>query len=459
MTRPINRRTAIQAALGSIAFGATAAAIPLPAAAVAMPALTDVPAPADEPEGRPGSGALYRMAEYFADLQTTTAVDSSGFPHYAGGVFLVTEGGRVRSMHSTGWALLYADRDGTRLDPARQIPVADHTMFDVASLTKVLTSVLTMRLLEQGLLSLDSPVAEWFTDDFGSGEKANVTVRMLLTHTAGFPSGPSAWLFTYPTLDDRRDAILREPLIYTPGRAYLYSDLSMLVLGLVLERAGGKPLDRLLADEVTGPLGMTDTTYFRSPPSGEFLEARVAATEFADPALYRGAREGLIWGQVHDPNAWALDGVAGHAGVFSTVADLHAFCDVFLHHGRHGRTRFLARGTVEEMLKNHTAGLPRFGTDRPADPQGLGWELDQAYLGEYGTPTTASHTGYTGATMAFHPETQSIHVMLTNRVHPRDDWGITSSSRPFWGTTIARALGIATGTEATAARAIPAEEQ
>lgn len=458
MTRPIRRRTAIQAALGSIAFGATAGTTPLPAVAAA-PAMPSMPPSTGDAEGRHGSDALFRMAEYFADLQTTALVDSSGFPHYAGGAFLVTQRGRIRSRHTTGWALLYADRDGARLAPSEQIAVAEGTMFDVASLTKVLTSALAMRLLEQGLFSLDSRVADWFPDEFGSGERASVTIRMLLTHTAGFPIGPSAWLFTYPTLDDRHAAILREPLVYAPGAAYLYSDLSMLVLGLVLERAGDSPLDHLLADQVTAPLDMADTTYFRNTPSPEFLESRVAATEFADPALYRGARDGLIWGQVHDPNAWALEGVAGHAGVFSTVADLHTFCDVFLHHGRHGRARFLARGTVEDMLKNYTVGLPRYGTDRPADPQGLGWELDQAYLGDYGTPTTASHTGYTGATMAFHPETQSIHVMLTNRVHPRDSWGITTTSRPFWGTTMARALGITAGAGEAAAQSAPTEER
>jgi CubicO group peptidase (beta-lactamase class C family) len=439
----VRRRTALQGALGALALGVAAGNSAQRDGAAAHVA-------SDGASGGPRHEAVLGLAAYFADLQTRTIVDSSGFPHYAGGVFLATAKGRELSRHATGWALRYADRDGRLLDPEQQIAVTESTVFDVASITKILTSVVAMHLIDLGMLTLDARVSDWIPDGFGSGEKSRITIRMLLTHTAGFPSGPTQlddvtvgrWLFTYTTVDERRDAIAQQPIAYPPGTAYLYSDLSMLVLGLVLERVGGHPLDELLAEQVTNPLGMTDTAYFRVPPPQPFVEARVAATEFADPAIYQGARTGLIWGEVHDPNAWSLDGVAGHAGVFSTVDDLHTLCEVFLHDGRHDGGRFLRRRTAELMLQNATAGLPTFGSDEPADSHGLGWELDEPYLGEYATPTTASHTGYTGATIALHPGTRSTFVMLTNRPHPRDSWGVTTSSRPFWGTAIARALGM-----------------
>ena len=157
--------------------------------------------------------------------------------------------------------------------------------------------------------------------------------------------------------------MFRQPLEAEPGTRYAYSDLNLITLGALVERLSGMPLDAFVKKHITDPLGMTDTMY--NPPAS--LKPRIAATEY-QPEIGRG----LIWGEVHDENAWSLDGVAGHAGVFSTARDLAVFGHMFLQKGKYGDKRILKESTVELMAKYH---LPDF----PGDDHGLGWELNQSW--------------------------------------------------------------------------------
>jgi beta-lactamase family protein/immune inhibitor InhA-like protein len=206
-----------------------------------------------------------------------------------------------------------------------------------------------------------------------------------------------------------------------PDTVYRYSDLNLIALGELIELQSGLPLDRYLAEHITEPLGLRDTGY--NPPA-EKLD-RIAATEY-QPSTGRG----MVRGSVHDENAWALNGVAGHAGVFSTAWDLAVLAQTLLNEGRYGGTRILQPQTVRQMLTNYNQAFP--GNDH-----GLGFDLYQwTYMDAMATPGTAGHTGFTGTSVVIDPAADAFAILLTNRVHPSRDWG---SIHPYRG-AVARAL-------------------
>ena len=170
----------------------------------------------------------------------------------------------------------------------------------------------------------------------------------------------------------------------TPGTTYVYSDLNLITLGVLLERQTGSSLDRLVAQRITGPLGMKDTGYNPDPS----LKPRIAATEFQSAPA-----RGMVWGEVHDENAWSLGGVAGHAGVFSTAQDMAVLSQAMLNGGTYGGDRILSPSSVEAMTTNYNVAFPD-------DAHGLGFELDQRwYMSGLSGPRTAGHTGYTGTSV------------------------------------------------------------
>ncbi|OMI90675.1 serine hydrolase [Streptomyces sp. M1013] len=358
---------------------------------------------------------------------------SPAHPWYAGAVLLAGRGGTVALHEPIGMAVRYRSYDeatdtGVEFPAGEQIPMARDTVFDLASISKLFTSILAVQQLERGALELEAPVASYLPD-FGRAGKQGVTIRHLLTHTSGF----RAWipLYAAPTYEDKVQLVYDEAPVSAPGTAYLYSDLNMISLQLVLESVTGRALDVLLRDGITKPLGLTRTRY--NPPAS--WRPGIAATEDARKP-WSGLDRGLVWGEVHDENAFSLGGVAGHAGVFSSAWDLAVLGRTLLNGGSYGRARILRPESVELMFTD-------FNTDFPGDEHGLGFELYQHwYMGAMATPRTAGHTGFTGTSLVLDPTTDSFLVVLGNSVHPVRAWRSGSAPRVAAGTNLARAVPV-----------------
>ncbi|UUN25033.1 serine hydrolase [Streptomyces sp. FIT100] len=354
-------------------------------------------------------------------------------PWYAGAVLLAGRGGTVALHRPIGMAVRYAAYDattdtGVEFPPEEQIPMAEDTVFDLASVSKLFTSILAVQQIERGALELEERVAAYLPE-FGAAGKQDVTVRQLLTHTSGF----RAWipLFKEPTREGQLRLLWNEAPANPPGTRYLYSDLNLISLQLVLEKITGHPLDALLHDEITAPLGMDRTRF--NPPAA--WKPKIAATE--DARLpWSGLERGLVWGEVHDENAYGFGGVAGHAGVFSCAWDLAVLARTLLNGGAYGRARILSEESVELMFTD-------FNTAFPGDEHGLGFELYQHwYMGAMATPRTAGHTGFTGTSLVLDPTTDSFLVVLGNSVHPVRSWRSGSAPRVAAANNMARATAV-----------------
>jgi CubicO group peptidase (beta-lactamase class C family) len=277
--------------------------------------------------------------------------------------------------------------------------VTDSTLYDLASLTKVVATTTAAMLLEDdGRLDLDRPVASYLPA-FGAPDKAGVTVRMLLLHTSGMQQEQ----YLYRELRGREQYLQRinaKPLAHPPGTHTEYADWNMMVLQGVVERVAGQPLDALLAARVFGPLGMRDTRF--NPPAA--LRPRIAPTEVQP---FRG---GLVWGVVHDENAWAMGGVSGNAGLFSSARDLAVFAELLLDGGAYAGVRLLRPETVARWTARQT----------PASSRALGWDTPapRSSAGRFFSPRAFGHTGYTGTSLWVDPERGLFVLLLTNRVHP-----------------------------------------
>jgi len=354
-------------------------------------------------------------------------------PLLAGAVTVMAHDGAVVAREATGWAVRYADGAGTELPRQEWVPTAEDTVYDMASVSKLFTSVVLMQQVEAGRVDLDAPVAA-YVPAFAANGKDQVTVRQLLTHQGGLP----AWLplhSAYPDRESRLEAALGVAPVAAPGEAYRYSDLGMIAVGVVAERVSGRSLDQLVADGITGPLGMVDTGY--NPTGSQF--DRAAATEFqVSPP------RGLVRGQVHDENAWSLGGVAGHAGVFSTADDMSVLAQTMLNGGAYAGARILSSASVEAMITDENAAFP--GQDH-----GLGFELDQRwYMGGLSGPRTAGHTGYTGTSLVIDHTSRSFVLLLSNRVHPSRSWGSVNPARRAVAQGLALAMAVGPRHGATA---------
>ena len=274
--------------------------------------------------------------------------------------------------------------------------VAERTIYDLASLTKVIgTTTAVMILYDEGKIDLDAPVSR-YVPEFTGGEKDRVTVRMLLEHRSGLPAGRDLWRIAHSP-EEARAAAISTNLFAHPGQYYEYSDLGADMLGFTVEAITGKALDVFLQERVFTPLGMTDT-HFRPDAS---LRGRIAPTEITPPRGYP------LRGEVHDENAYALGGVAGHAGLFSTVSDLSIFAQMMLNGGSYDGTRIVADSTVQ-LFTRRAAGTRALGWDTCAGSYGCG-----QYMGaeSYG------HTGFTGTSLWIDPDREMFVILLTNRVH------------------------------------------
>ncbi|HEX5831347.1 MAG TPA: serine hydrolase [Gemmatimonadaceae bacterium] len=276
---------------------------------------------------------------------------------------------------------------------------ADKTIYDLASLTKVVaTTSAIMFLYDEGKVRLDDPVVKYLPEFGASGGKDRVTIRHLLTHRSGLPAGRNLWRDAFGA-ERARQLVLETPIYCSPGACYEYSDLGADVLGFVAERVSGQRLDQFLQTRLFDPLGMNDT-YFKPADS---LRYRIAPTDMNTARGYAQA------GEVHDENAYALGGIAGHAGLFSTAADLSLFAQLLLNEGSYNGVRIFGDTTV------------RLFTTRAAGGRALGW--DSAYeegaagAGQYMSARSFGHTGFTGTSMWIDPDRQMFVILLTNRVH------------------------------------------
>ena len=360
-----------------------------------------------------------------AQVEGWTKPSGTAKPLYAGAVTLLAHDGNVVTRTATGMALKYADGAGTELPADQQIPMRTDTIFDMASVSKLFTSIVVLQLVEKGKIDLDAPIAT-YVPEFAENGKAAITIRQALTHTTGL----SAWLPLWSAQPDPASRIhmaLTASLLNPPGTKYLYSDLNLISLGEVAARVSGKTLDKLVADGITKPLQMRDTGYNPDPKK----KPRIAATEYQT-----SPPRGLVWGSVHDENAWSLDGVAGHAGMFSTADDMAVLAQTFLNGGSYRGARILKESSVTSMITNFNQAFP--GNDH-----GLGFELNQRwYMGGLSGPRTAGHTGYTGTSLVIDLDSRSFAILLTNRVHPSRNWGSNNPARRAVVQGLALSLGV-----------------
>jgi CubicO group peptidase (beta-lactamase class C family) len=279
-------------------------------------------------------------------------------------------------------------------------PAAPDTIYDLASLSKAVgTTTAAMMLAESGRLLLNAPVQDYLPE-FSGQNKEKVQVANLLTHSAGLP----AWLPLYKEVKGYAEflkKVFAVPLEFEPGTKSQYSDLGMILMGEILSRASGRTLDEFLSDQLFAPLGMQATTY--NPP--KTLLARIAPTE-DDPW-----RKRVVRGEVHDENAYAMGGVAGHAGLFSSAHDLAVFAQMMLNQGIYDHRRYLKPETIARFT---SAQGP------PGSAQGLGWRKPSAsnWTGLVFSPSAYGHTGFTGTSIWIDPERQAFIILLSNRVHP-----------------------------------------
>ena len=311
-------------------------------------------------------------------------IRAGGFPGAS-----VIVGRRGAAVFSKGYGRLAWGKDAARVDP-------DASIYDLASLTKVVgTTTAIMILYDEGRIALDARVVEYLPA-FTGGWKDSITIRQLLTHRSGLPASRDLWkLATNP--QEARLGVIDAVLQCRPGVCFDYSDLGMVLLGIVVENVSGAGLDRFLADRVFGPLGMT-STFFRPVDS---LRARIAPTDVTPPRGYP------LRGEVADENAYALGGVAGHAGIFSTASDIAVFAQMMLNGGEYNGVRIIADSTIALF------------TRRAAGTRALGWDTadGDGGSGSYLSGNSFGHTGYTGSSLWIYPDRELFVVLLTNRVH------------------------------------------
>ncbi len=354
-------------------------------------------------EDRLDSSVLARM-----DLEIRRAIEDRKIP---GGVLWVESKGAIHHR-AHGFRAVSPTKERMTVD----------TLFDVASLTKVMaTAPSIMMLQERGKLKVDDPVSR-FLPEFKAGGKDSITLRHLLTHTSGL--GRS--LGRTPDWSNREamiNELCAEAPSSPPGAVHLYSDLNYILLAEVVQRVSGVSLDVFARKEIFAPLGMRDT--FFAPAPADF--SRIAPTDRSGRIAHRGL--------VHDPKARAMNRASGHAGVFTTAADLARFARMMLRKGELDGFRLLRADSVEMMVRDQTSSaIP--------ERRGLGWDIDTDFsrprgelfpIGSYG------HTGFTGASIWIDPFSQSFCILLSNRVHTNPNGNIYALQKAL-GTLAAKSI-------------------
>lgn len=331
-------------------------------------------------------------------------IDAGEFPS---AVYLVARGDEILYTDALGHSVVEPYRVANKLD----------TLYDLASLTKpLITTLLCVRRIELGELTLDSSVSHHLAE-FDRTDKQMITIRELLTHTSGLPAWRPLYLLAEDQPDRAAGAIASLELEYKPGTRVVYSDLGFIALGILLERMTGQRLATLAQHEIFEPLKLQQT--FFNPELA--LQTGIAACETGNAyevnmcketgvGEYANSRQRLIWGEVHDGNAYFLGGAAGHAGLFSTARETFLIAQQFLRE----TTTLLAPPTCQLFRENMTAGLE--------EARSIGWQLAATKDSTGGTdlqPDSFGHNGFTGTCVWIDPHQQRVFILLTNRTHAR----------------------------------------
>src|ERR1043166_4628741 len=381
----------------------------------------------------------------FIDAAANEAIERKETP---GAVVLVARRGAVVWRKAYGSRAILPRREGMTTD----------TIFELPSLTKsVATGTSVMILVERGQVRLSDPASRYIPELKGEGRE-KITVEQLLTHRSGF--APDFDLSEqWSGYDEMLKRLYREPLRSAPGARFVYSDINFIPLGEVVRRVSGQPLDEFARRNIYEPLGMRDTGFRRIGEGNAPRPRTDAATlaRIAPPENVRGVKsylrrtgeqgsdgERILRGEVHDPTANRMGGVAGHAGLFSTADDLAVFCQMILNGGECGGVRILSPLTVAEMTRPRQVTVD-------GGARGLGWDINTSFSSNRGDlfPVGSfGHTGFTGTSIWIDPASETFVVFLSNRVHP-DGKGDVSPLRA----RVANIVAGAVTDDATAARA------
>ncbi|HXD30065.1 MAG TPA: serine hydrolase [Pyrinomonadaceae bacterium] len=331
---------------------------------------------------------------------------------------------------------VFADALGQAVRGEQEIPASIATVYDLASLTKpLITGLLCARRIESGQLTLDSAVANYLPE-FDRADRHMITIGQLLTHSSGIPAWRPLYALTGGNPDATVAVIANEKLEYTPGTRVIYSDLGFISLGLLLERVTGTRVSELARNEIFEPLSLKHTWF--NPE--KTLQTGIAACELGNTferetckAMgfeYGGWREQLIWGEVHDGNAYFLGGAAGHAGLFSTAAETLRLANQFIA----GQTELLKPETCALFEKNRTPGLE--------EDRSVAWKLASSKESSAGPdlpPESYGHAGFTGTSCWIDGSKQRVFILLTNRTHahPLPFANINETRRRFHSLAVA----------------------
>jgi len=389
----VNRIYAVLSALAIfIVFclfpGCKGAPPPKPAAIPAPPTIPPKPRLARPPVPEPPLTLELDPRLSRIDTVARQAIASGGFP---GAVILVGHQGKIVYRKAFGYRSLV---------PQRQ-PMTEDTVFDLASLTKVVaTTTAIMQLVDEGRVRLDDPVGKYWPA-FNRNGKRHITIKHLLTHCSGLRPEVNPRI-RWQGYEGALVAISEDHPVETPGTCFKYSDANFIALGEVVHRVSGLPLDVYCRKNIFQPLGLRHTSFL---PPGSW-QPHIA------PSDVWGDR--LRWGEVHDPTANRMGGVAGNAGVFSTADDLAVFVQMLLNGGVSRGKRLLSTGAVAAMTRPYH--VPGSSVQR-----GLGWDIQSPYSKEHNAAFpkgSFGHTGYTGTSIWVDPRSDTFLIILTNRLHP-----------------------------------------
>lgn len=348
-------------------------------------------------EGTPEQAGLDPESLRRVDAVVARALETGAFP---GAVWLVARRGVVARWEAAGLAQAVPEQE--------RRPMTRSTLFDLASITKPVVSLLVMRLVDEGWLRLDDPVAQ-FIEEMREGGRQAITLWHLLTHTSGIPGQ----IPLYRQVTNRAEmlrAVYRLPLAAPPGERVAYTSQGFMVVDELLRRLLGGPWEGALRQWIFEPMGLKSLRFFPLPledPAQRAVAAGAAATE-ACP--WRGR---VVVGEVHDENAAVMGGVAAHAGLFGTAWDVAAIGQMLLQGGFYGGRRILSGAAAALMVRNHT---PHLNLSRA-----LGWQGQDAHGspgGDLMSGRSFGHTGFTGTAVWVDPQVELVAVLLTNRVHP-----------------------------------------
>jgi len=302
-----------------------------------------------------------------------------------GAVLLVTSHGEIFCDEAIGT---------TQYQETESKPVLSNTVYDIASVTKIIVATAILMLIDQGDISLDDEISRFFPkSDYGE----KVTIYHLLTHTSEISIQMSK-LIELKDSELMHQKILQAPLRGEPGTAVMFTNANSYLLGEIIKKVSTQTLDQFLYRELFTPLGMNETVF--NPP--DEWKNRIPPTEITE-------QRGIIRGKVHDESAYALGGVVGHAGLFSTVKDLQKFGQLWLQEGTYNSHRLFSSSLAQEAIKNHAP------VNSPAT--GFGWMLNSSWMGKLG-PIAFGHTGFTGTLILVAPKYELVVVLLSNRTYP-----------------------------------------